>query len=398
MILKTQKRRKTMNSQRIIGNAIIANVLIFSFALCLTISAPVFAQTVGVADSPATLSSAQDGGSSYSADDLDNLLAPIALYPDPLLAQVLVAATFDDQIQDASQLLSAGGANVAIDDQPWDESVKAVAHYPKVLFTLAAQPDWTTALGQAYIAQSTDVMISIQRLRAMALAQGNLVSTSQQRLVATDGAIQILPTRAGYFFLPAYDPALAYSTPALVSFGPAMAIDSSSDDQIDWHEHHIFDRHHHYARTGDRDRRGRISQVRGRGRFNPGDRRGPETRPSLNRGQYNPGGNYGQANHGQTNRGKYNPAVNNGQANRGQYKPAVNNGQANRGQYKPAVNNGQTNRGQYNPAANHGQANRGQYNPGVNRGQMNYGQMNRGLVNTAMNRGAAARPSGRNRR
>jgi len=349
-----------MNSQKMIGKAIIGNSLILSFALCLIVSAPVFAQRRSAPDYPATVNTAQDGGSSYSPDDLDNLLAPIALYPDPLLAQVLVAATFADQIQDAAQLLGAG--SVGIDDQPWDESVKAVAHYPKVLFTLAAQPDWTSALGQAYIAQSTDVMNSIQRLRAMALAQGNLVSTSQQRLVATDGAIQILPTRAGYFFLPAYDPALAYSTPALVSFGPAMAIDTSSDDQIDWHEHHIFDRHHHYARTGDRDRQGRISGAPGRipSLFNPSDRHGSETQSTFQRGRYNPGTDYGQTN---------------------------------RGQYNPGVKQGETNRGQYNAGVNHGQMNRAQYNAGAN-----YGQMNRGLLNTAMNRGAGARPAGRNRR
>src|SRR5271154_7277531 len=168
-----------MNSQNNFGKAIIGKALnlSLSLALCLTGSAALFTSTAYADDASANVDAAQADSSSYSAADLDNLLAPIALYPDPLLAQVLVAATFDDQIQDASQLLSAGA--VAVDDQPWDDSVKAVAHYPKVLFTLAAQPDWTTALGQAYVAQSTDVMNSIQRLRAMASAQGNLVSTQQ---------------------------------------------------------------------------------------------------------------------------------------------------------------------------------------------------------------------------
>src|ERR1700686_3169275 len=127
-----------MNSQNTFSNAIIGKALMFSFALCLTGSSALFTNTA-YADDLSANADAQDSASSYSADDLDNLLASIALYPDPLLAQVLVAATFDDQIQDASQVLSAGSANVAIDDQPWDDSVKAVAHYPKVLFTLAAQ-------------------------------------------------------------------------------------------------------------------------------------------------------------------------------------------------------------------------------------------------------------------
>ncbi|HEV2615062.1 MAG TPA: DUF3300 domain-containing protein, partial [Candidatus Acidoferrales bacterium] len=114
----------------------------------------------------------------YSPDQMDNLLAPIALYPDPLLAQVLPAATFVDQIDDADRWVRANGQE-DIDDQPWDVSVKAVAHYPEVLDMMDEKLDWTTAVGQAYVNQSTDVMESIQRLRSLAYSQGNLVSNSQ---------------------------------------------------------------------------------------------------------------------------------------------------------------------------------------------------------------------------
>jgi Protein of unknown function (DUF3300) len=271
-----------MNSQTTFSKAIIGKALTFSLALCLTGSAALLTATAYAQDTSANVDASQDGSSLYSADDLDNLLAPIALYPDPLLAQVLVAATFDDQIQDASQVLSAGA--VAVDDQPWDDSVKAVAHYPKVLFTLAAQPDWTSAIGQAYVTQSTDVMNSIQRLRSMALEQGNLVSNQQQLVAASDGAIQILPARAGYVFLPAYDPAVVFSAAAFISFGPALAIDGSCDDQIDWHQHHVFDGHHHAVRTGDGGSRGRVRNARERGRFNQGARRSQEARGPVNRG------------------------------------------------------------------------------------------------------------------
>jgi Protein of unknown function (DUF3300)/Pentapeptide repeats (8 copies) len=378
-----------MNSQTAFSKAIIGKALTFSLALCLTGSSTLFTTTANAADFSTNINAAQDG-SSYSASDLDNLLAPIALYPDSLLAQVLVAATFDDQIQDASQVLSAGA--VAIDDQPWDDSVKAVAHYPKVLFTLAAQPDWTSALGQAYVAQSTDVMNSIQRLRAMALSQGNLVSTTQQRVVATSGVIQILPARAGFMFLPSYGPNLAFSAPAFVSFGPALAIDASSDDQIDWHEHHIFDRHHDYARTGNRGSRDGFRRVRGLGRdrFNSG-----RNREGFKRIGYNPGSGHEQMNHGQTDHGQMNRGqVNRGEVNRGQ----MNHSQMNRGD----VNRGQLNHGQMN----HGDVNRGQFNAGANHNQMNrqnsagvsHGQTSHALVNTAMNRSAGGRPTGRNRR
>jgi hypothetical protein len=110
---------------------------------------------------------AQDDSSvqPFSPDQLDNLLAPIALYPDPLLAQILPAATFPDQIDEAARLCRAGANPDDIDMQPWDVSVKAVAHYPTVLYMMADSLDWTTAVGQAYVNQNDDVMASMQRLR-----------------------------------------------------------------------------------------------------------------------------------------------------------------------------------------------------------------------------------------
>src|SRR5690349_68112 len=87
----------------------------------------------------------------FTAEQLDNLLGPIALYPDPLLAQVLVAATFPDQIDQAAQFVRGDSEVEHIDGQTWDVSVKAIAHYPTVLNMMAGQLDWTTALGQAYV-------------------------------------------------------------------------------------------------------------------------------------------------------------------------------------------------------------------------------------------------------
>src|SRR6202035_3727160 len=134
------------------------------------------AQGAHSATSPATVSAAfplaspqgpyQDSSSyqPYTDEQLDNLLAPVALYPDPLLAQVLLATTFPDQIDDAAHYINDNGPN-GIDFQNWDVSVKAVAHYPSVLSMLDTMLDWTTAVGQAYVYQSTDVMTSVQRLR-----------------------------------------------------------------------------------------------------------------------------------------------------------------------------------------------------------------------------------------
>ena len=183
----------------------------------------------------------------YSPDQLDNLLAPIALYPDPLLAQVLPAATFVDQIDDADRWVRANGQE-DIDDQPWDISVKAVAHYPEVLDMMDEKLDWTTAVGQAYVNQSTDVMESIQRLRSMAYSQGNLVSNSQWQIVDRDDIIQIWPANPQYIYVPTYDPTIVYYRRpylggffgAAISFGVGFTIGVWLNRDTDWQRHRVY--------------------------------------------------------------------------------------------------------------------------------------------------------------
>jgi len=146
----------------------------------------------------------------FSPDELDNLLSPIALYPDPLLAQVLVAATFPDQIDEAARYLRAGADPNTIDDQPWDVSVKAVAHYPTVLYMMDNRLDWTTSLGQAYVNQSTDVQTSIQRLRAMAHDAGSLESSPQLDVEQNGPYWSIYPANPQLIYVPVYDPAIVF--------------------------------------------------------------------------------------------------------------------------------------------------------------------------------------------
>ncbi|MGZ4876348.1 MAG: DUF3300 domain-containing protein, partial [Candidatus Angelobacter sp.] len=129
----------------------------------------------------------------FSSDQLENLVAPIALYPDPLLAQVLMAATFPDQIDEAARTVRAYGYDYAVDSAPWDVSVKAVAHYPAVLSMMADKLDWTISLGQAYVNQSSDLMDAVQRLRRQARSSGYLVTSPQQEIVETDGYVYIYP-------------------------------------------------------------------------------------------------------------------------------------------------------------------------------------------------------------
>lgn len=154
----------------------------------------------------------EDQGPAYenfSPDQLDNLLSPIALYPDPLLAQVFVAATFPDQVEEAARYVRAYGPN-GVDDQYWDVSVRAVAHYPTVVEMMADKIDWTTSVGQAYVNQSTDVAMSVQHLRHMARDLGNLASSPQQEVIEHDNYIAITPYQPEYIYVPVYDPAICY--------------------------------------------------------------------------------------------------------------------------------------------------------------------------------------------
>lgn len=177
----------------------------------------------------------------YSPEEMDNLVAPVALYPDALLAQILVAATFPDQIALAHQYVRERGAR-NIEDQGWDISVKAVAYYPPVLNMLATQEDWSVALGQAYAAQSAEVMDAVQRMREMAREQGNLVSTREQTVTEDRGRIVVVPANPQVIYVPTYDPAIVYVRPiwsfgfhtGYFSFGLGFPIGSWLAYEPDW--------------------------------------------------------------------------------------------------------------------------------------------------------------------
>ena len=182
----------------------------------------------------------------FSPAQLDNLVAPVALYPDPLLAQVVVAATFPEQIDEAARFLRAGASPQAIDEQPWDVSVKAVAHYPTVLDMMADNLDWTTSLGQAYVAQSTDVMTAAQRLRAQARNAGYLVTTPQMEVVVADSYIALWPIHPHLLYVPVYDPALVFAlhpgvhVGPVISFGLGFALGSWLIYDCGWLRGHVF--------------------------------------------------------------------------------------------------------------------------------------------------------------
>ncbi len=158
-----------------------------------------------------------------SPQQLDDLVAPIALYPDPLLSQVLVAATYPLEIVEAQQWLQknnglTGNALMnAARQQNWDASVQALVAFPNVLSELNQDIRWTTDLGNAFLAQQSDVMAAVQRMRASARANGKLNSSPQQ-VVTTDvqngqSAIEIQPADPQVIYVPTYDPSYIWGPP-----------------------------------------------------------------------------------------------------------------------------------------------------------------------------------------
>jgi len=185
------------------------------------------------------------------ADQLDSLVAPIALYPDPLLAQVLAASTYPVEIVQLQQWLAKnpGLKDQALEDavskQPWDPSVKGLAGLPDVIKRLADDIQWTTDLGNAFLAQQKDVMDAVQRMRAKAEAKGNLSSNQQQtvqtKTVENQQVIVIEQANPQVISVPSYNPTVVYGPPPypyppvyyppppppgsmLISFGIGMAM------------------------------------------------------------------------------------------------------------------------------------------------------------------------------
>ena len=157
-------------------------------------------------------------------DQLDSLVAPIALYPDPLLAQVLAASTYPLEIMQLQQWLTKhpGLKDKALQDavmkQPWDATVQALAALPDVVKRLSDDIQWTTDLGNAVLAQQSDVMEAVQRMRAKAEQKGNLKTTEQQKVetkvVENKSVIVIEQSKPDVVYVPSYEPTVVYGPPA----------------------------------------------------------------------------------------------------------------------------------------------------------------------------------------
>jgi len=206
---------------------------------------------------------------SYPPQELDRLVSRIALYPDPLLSQILAAATFPDQIPDAAGWADqhhyltgdALAQAIAADRLPWDPSVQALLPFPSVLGMMASDMAWTSELGNAFLAQQPDVMDAVQRQRHLAYDYGYL-RTNPQIVVYPGPYIEILPANPAFIVVPYYNPAVVFVAPrpgfvvgAAISFrfgitiGAAFAPWGWGASHFVWAQHGVFINNARWNRT-----------------------------------------------------------------------------------------------------------------------------------------------------
>ena len=203
-----------------------AKRLLLRAAACAVLGVPVFAGAHAAgAGGPAPHAEVVAAADLLSVADLEEVLAPIALYPDPLLVNVLAASVYP------AELVAAAGANgnvAVIDAAAWEPSVRAVARIPDVMAMLTGQPEWTAAVGEAFVLQPRDVLAAIQRLRARAYASGALRSTAEQVVIVRPEGIVILPAEAEVVYLPVYQPEAVYGPEARAESRSGSSEDESA--------------------------------------------------------------------------------------------------------------------------------------------------------------------------
>jgi len=197
------------------------------------------------------IAQSEDGDKPFKQEELDQLLAPIALYPDSLLAQILMASTYLIEVVQATrwleqnESLEGDALTVALEQRDWDPSIKSLVNFPQVLQMMSEKLDWTQKLGDAFLAQQKSVMDTIQNLRKKAEAEGNLKTTQEQEIIveketktiiieSANPKVIYVPTYSptvvyGHWWYPAYPPYYYYppgyvAGPALYSFGVGVAV------------------------------------------------------------------------------------------------------------------------------------------------------------------------------
>jgi hypothetical protein len=243
------------------------NMLVWLLVLLMAIPSPIFAQDSKTAPKK------------FSQAELDQALAPIALYPDSLLAHVFIAATYPLEVVMADRWVSQNKnlkgdeLNNAVSKQPWDASVKALVPFPDVLSMMGQKLDWTQMVGDAFLAQQGDVMDTVQQLRKRASDAGSLKSTEQQKVIVEKEVIRIEPASPSVVYVPVYDPRWVYGpwwypyyppyvvypypvgvaiAPGLIWFGTGLYVGSywGSWGYWGWHNHTYYVNRYYYPHGG----------------------------------------------------------------------------------------------------------------------------------------------------
>ncbi|HZV80799.1 MAG TPA: DUF3300 domain-containing protein [Geobacteraceae bacterium] len=261
----------------------------------------------------------------FSQEELAQLLAPIALYPDELLSQVLMASTYPlevvaaDRWVESNKDLKGDELAKALEEKKWDPSVKSLVNFPSVLSMMSQKLEITAKLGDAFLSQETEVMATIQMLRKKAVDAGNLKSSKEQKVVVEQDTVVIEPVEREVVYVPTYDPLVVYGPwmyPAyppfpfyfwplypygFYAFAPPFYIGFAwgyAWGWCDWHHHsvHVDTQRHHYVnnRYIDRNRYTRNYQRvgavdrdgQGRWRHDPAHRRGVAYRDTRTAAQF----------------------------------------------------------------------------------------------------------------
>src|SRR5438094_1238038 len=221
LFLPTVEKYNTMKSQsRILFRHVITLVAVTLLSLRATAALAQQAESQVMT----TTTSDTEQAPKLPNDQLDSLVAPIALYSDPLLAQTLAASTYPLEIiqlqqwMDRNKGLKGKALADAVAKQPWDPSVQGLVEFPDVVQRMAGNVQWTTDLGNAFLAQQSDVMDAVQRMRAKAESKGTLKTSAQQTVETktVEGGKQVIvvePSSPDVVYVPSYDPAVVYGPP-----------------------------------------------------------------------------------------------------------------------------------------------------------------------------------------
>ncbi len=261
-----------------------------------TLKALISTVLMGMMVSLALPTFAQGPPPSFPPGELDRIVSRIALYPDPLLAQITAASTFGEQIPDAARwadqhhYLSGDALAGAItnDQLPWDPSVQSLLPFPNVLDMMASDMAWTRQLGDAFLSQQQDVMDAVQRMRRKSRDFGYLRSNNQIIVGGGGPYITILPTNPNYIVSPYYDPGVVFYPPRPgfvvggaigfrfgVSIGPAFHPWGWGYNRFDWGGHSLFINNARWGRSWG-NRASYVHPYEGVHRFGPGFQRPPD--------------------------------------------------------------------------------------------------------------------------